>query len=134
MKKFIQEFKEFAIQGNAFDLAIGVVIGGAFGAIINSLVTNIIGPLIGFILPTGDLENWVIVLKENAELGIGPFIQSIITFLITAFALFLVVKGMNAFRNRSKKPKVEEVVEVELTAEELLLTQILDELKKNNTK
>jgi large conductance mechanosensitive channel len=95
----IQEFREFALKGNAFDLAIGVVIGAAFGKIVDSLVADIIMPLIGLILPGDAIKN----LSDVAWNGIkyGNFIGIIINFLIVGFALFMVVKVMNKLRNES---------------------------------
>ena len=88
MKKFIAEFKEFALKGNVMDMAIGVIIGGAFASIISALTDNIINPIIGC-FTTGGLEGWTVTIWK-AELGIGAFIMAIINFIILAFVLFLI--------------------------------------------
>ena len=83
MKKFIQEFKEFALKGNVMDMAIGVIIGGAFASIISALTDYIINPIIGC-FTTGGLEGWTVQIGE-AQLGIGAFIMAVINFIILAF-------------------------------------------------
>lgn len=119
----IKEFKEFISKGNAFDLAVGVILGGAFSAIVNSLVNDILMPLIGMVFGL-DFSTWVITVN-NSPLAIGLFIQAIVNFLIIAFVLFLLVKSMNKLR----KPVVEEEV-VAVDPEELvLLREIRDSLK-----
>ena len=127
MKKFIEEFKEFAMQGNVVDMAVGVVIGGAFGAIVSSLVNDIITPLISLLLGSANFENLAIQLNENATLNYGMFIQSILNFLVIAFSIFMVIRGLNRLKR-------EEVVEVEedpaAPTETELLEAILKELKK----
>ncbi|MBX4204750.1 MAG: large conductance mechanosensitive channel protein MscL [Candidatus Doudnabacteria bacterium] len=95
-----KEFKEFAIKGNAIDLAIGVIIGAAFGAVVNSLVHDIILPPFGLILGNIDFSNLKWTFPSGAVLAYGAFINSIINFLIIAFAIFLVVKQMNRFRRK----------------------------------
>lgn len=132
MKKFIQEFKEFAMRGNVLDMAIGVVIATSFGQITNTLINNIIMPLVGLLCGGIDLSKFDIVLKAATEtseavtLGIGTFLTSVINFLLIAFVVFLFVKAMNA----AKKPVEEEPAEPELTNEEKLLTEIRDLLKE----
>ena len=133
MKKFLSEFKTFAIRGNMLDITAGVVVGGAFTAIINSIVTNIATPLIGILIGV-DFKEWVIELPRlygNAEagkLGIGLFINSIISFIIVAFTLFIFVKGVNTIRSRHEAaPKQPEV-----PAQERLLTEIRDLLKEES--
>ena len=122
MKSFIKEFKEFAIQGNVMDLAVGVIIGGAFGKIIASLVNDIIMPLIGSLLGKNFSELTATI--NGATLKYGIFIQTVVDFLIIAFVIFLLVKAMN----KIKKPVVEETP---AEAEELkLLREIRDSLKK----
>jgi large conductance mechanosensitive channel len=93
----LKEFKEFAMKGNVLDLAIGVVIGGAFGKIIDSLVTNIITPLIGMILGKVDINSLAFTVG-NATVTYGRFLNSILDFVIVAFALFLIVKQINRFK------------------------------------
>lgn len=105
MKKFIAEFKEFALKGNVMDMAIGVIIGGAFASIISALTDFIINPIIGC-FTTGGLEGWTVTIWK-AELGIGAFIMAIINFIILAFVLFLMIKAMNKLLNARKKNEPE---------------------------
>ena len=146
MKKFLNEFKDFAMRGNVIDMAIGVVIGGAFGKITTSLVDNIIMPLIGLLTGGIDLTKWDIVLKPAVTemvdgvmtettpavmLGIGTFLSVIINFIIIAFVIFLLIKGMNRLhRKKEDEPAVEQPAAP--TSEELL-TEIRDLLKERNT-
>ena len=96
-KSLIQEFKEFIMKGNVMDLAVGVVIGGAFSAIVTSLVNDVIGPVIGMICGGLDFSGLAITVG-SAQLMIGNFIQAIIEFLIIALCIFLMVKGVNKLR------------------------------------
>ncbi len=105
MKKFLAEFKEFALRGNVMDMAIGVVIGAAFKAIIDALTEYIINPIIGCFIQ-GGLEGWTVTIGK-AELCLGAFIMAIINFLIIAFVLFCVVKAMNKLASFRKKPEEE---------------------------
>lgn len=107
MKKIGKEFKEFISRGNVIDMAVGMIIGAAFTAIVKSLVDDIISPLLSIALGKVNLTELVVKLW-NAEIRYGSFINAIITFLLTAIALFFVVKFINAMRNIGKK-KVEEV-------------------------
>ncbi len=126
MSNFISEFKEFAMRGNVMDMAVGVIIGGAFGKIVSSLVDDVIMPLVG--LATGGVDFSALSVKvADAELKYGMFIQNIVDFLIVAVCIFLIIKGMNSL----KKKKVEEEAAAEPSAEEKLLTEIRDLLKKN---
>ena len=95
---FFKEFKEFAVKGNVIDLAIGVVIGTAFGKIVTSLVQDIITPFITLITFDSDFKTLTLPLGDKAVLNIGSFITSIIDFLIISFAIFIVVKQVNRFR------------------------------------
>ena len=108
MKKFMEEFKAFINRGNVMNMAVGVIIGGAFTAIVNSLVNDIINPLLGCI---GGLNfsEYVLPLKGEATLNYGNFITAVINFLITAFVIFCLVKGINTLR--AKTAKAEPVVE-----------------------
>lgn len=124
MKKFMDEFKEFITKGNAFDLAVGVIIGGAFGKIINSLVADVIMPPIGMLLGKVDFNNLYVQLNKAAVsipkgtplpvaqeqgavvLAYGSFLMTIINFLIIAFIIFLLVKGINKLRAMDKKRKL----------------------------
>ena len=136
MKKFFHEFKEFAMRGNVLDMAIGVVIGAAFGKITTSLVNDIIMPLIGLITGGIDLTQWNIILNKTAvvgadpvTLGIGNLLAVILDFIIVAFAMFLLVKAMNklaALKKKDEEPAPEEPAGP--TTEELLV-EIRDLLK-----
>lgn len=134
---FVSEFKSFAMRGNVMDLAVGVVIGAAFGKIVTALVDQVIMPPIGMLIGGVDFSAWKITLKEAAvdaagkaipavELGIGNFLNTIVQFLIVAFAIFLVVKAMN----RMKK-KEEAAAPAAPPADVQLLTEIRDLLKKS---
>lgn len=106
MKKIGQEFKEFISRGNVIDMAVGMIIGAAFTAIVKSLVDDIISPLLSIPLGKVDLTELVVTVW-NAELRYGSFINAIITFLLTAIALFFIVKTINAIRNIGKKKEEE---------------------------
>ena len=134
MKKLLKEFGAFVARGNVLDMAVGIIIGGAFTAIITSLVENIFTPLIGMILGGVDFAG-INVTVGSAVLEIGKFLNAIITFILTAFVLFLVVKSINKARERAEKKKAEEAAAepeapAEPSAEEKLLTEIRDLLKK----
>ncbi|MFH1094327.1 MAG: large-conductance mechanosensitive channel protein MscL [Candidatus Omnitrophota bacterium] len=107
----IKEFKEFAVKGNAVDMAVGIIVGAAFGKIINSLVNDIIMPPIGLLLGGTDFSNLKVVLKaavgENPEVALsyGLFINNLVNFLIVAFSIFLVVKGINNLKKISPAEK-----------------------------
>lgn len=103
-KSFIQEFKDFINKGSVIDLAVGVVIGGAFTAIVNSLVNDIITPLIGLIMGGVDFGGLSVTIGD-ATIKYGNFIQNIINFLIVAFAIFVVVKAMNKMREASERER-----------------------------
>lgn len=126
MKSFLEEFKAFAMRGNVIDLAIAVVIGGAFGKIVSSLVDTIIMPTIGILLGGVDFTSWAFTLSD-ATIAYGKFIQAIIDFIIIAFVIFLVVKAMNVMK---KKEAVEEVKPAEPSEEVRLLREIRDSLRK----
>lgn len=131
---FVKEFKEFAMRGNVVDLAVGVVIGAAFGKIVTSLVTDVIMPPIGYITGGIDFAEKKIVLKHAdpshkiAEVAVhyGNFINSIIQFVIIAFCIFLVVKAINSLKREEPAP----VPDPAPTKEEVLLTEIRDLLAK----
>ncbi len=117
----LKEFKEFAMRGNVVDMAVGIVIGGAFGAIVSSLVADVLMPPIGLLLGGVDFSNWFVVLKQ-AEAGavyqtladakaagavtmnVGLFFNAIINFLIVAFAIFMVIRGMNRMKRKEEAP------------------------------
>lgn len=125
-----KEFKEFISRGNAIDLAVGVIIGGAFGKIVNSLVDNVIMPFLGLLLGRINFEGLKLILKKaegnTPELAItyGIFIQNIVNFLIIAFVIFLMVKAMNNFRKKEEKTNTLP------TVDQQLLIEIRDLLKK----
>ncbi|MCK5096408.1 MAG: large-conductance mechanosensitive channel protein MscL [Candidatus Pacebacteria bacterium] len=129
----LQEFKKFAMKGNVIDLAVAVIIGGAFGKIVTSLVNDIIMPPIGYITGGIDFSNLVIVLKEATEdtgvvtIGYGSFINNTINFIIVAFAIFLMIKALNKMKKEEEKKPVEPP---KLSKEAELLTEIRDALKK----
>ena len=123
MKNFIEEFKAFALRGNVMDMAIGVIIGGAFQAIIKSFIDNIINPLVGVVFQV-DFSTVVIHLGA-VNLMIGAFISSVINFILLAFVLFIMVKGIN----KLKKPEVKEEAAPAKSDEAVLLEKILEQLK-----
>lgn len=106
LKKFVSEFKEFALRGNVMDLAIGVIIGAAFQAIINSLVNDVLSPLIGLFAQT-DLSYLVLTLND-VDIKYGAFLTAVINFFIMVFVIFLLVKGMNALASLGKHKETEE--------------------------
>ena len=109
MKKFLEEFKAFALKGNVMDLAVGVIIGGAFQAIVTSLVGDIITPIIGIFAST-DFSNLIATIN-GSEVKYGAFITAIINFIIMAFIIFCIVKGLNKFAERKKKEEANEPTE-----------------------
>ena len=124
-----KEFKEFAFKGNVVDLAVAVVIGAAFGAIVTSFVENIITPLVGMLAGGIDFTGLSLTVGD-AEIMYGNFIQSFVDFLIVAFAIFMAIRLLNKFRR--KEEAVEDVVE-ELNVQEQLLTEIRDLLKEKKS-
>ena len=138
MSKFINEFKEFAVKGNAVDMAVGVIIGGAFGKIVSSLVDDIIMPPIGWLiggvnfsdlkvtLPTMDLG---IEQLEPATINNGNFIQTTFDFVIIALCIFMIVKGINHLARKKAEAPAKPATPPAPSAEEKLLTEIRDLLK-----
>ena len=128
----LKEFKEFAVKGNVIDMAVGIVIGAAFGKIVSSFVGDVIMPPIGVLVGGVDFTNLAIVLQEATAdkpavlLNYGKFIQTVIDFTIIAFAIFIAIKGINSLKR--KKEAAPEAPPV-LTKEEMLLTEIRDLLK-----
>ena len=131
----IKEFKEFISRGNVIDLAVGVIIGGAFGKIVTSLVDNILMPIIGVIIGGVNFTNLILKVGK-AEIAYGLFIQNVLDFLIIAFCIFLFVKATNKLSDIAKKKEKEEKKEEkkEEITEIILLKEIKDELKKINKK
>lgn len=121
MKNFLHEFKQFAMRGNVVDLAVGVIIGGAFGKIISSIVGDLIMPAIGLVLGVIDFK-----AIRLGPVAVGNFIQTSLDFIIVAFIIFLVVKAINIFRKTAKDAPQP----IKPTREEELLTEIRDLLKK----
>ena len=129
MKSFMKEFKEFAMRGNVMDMAVGVIIGGAFGKIVTSLVNDILMPLIGIL--TGGIDFTALSAKVgDAEVMYGSFIQSVIDFLIIALCIFFMTKAISKAGEKLKKKQAEEAAAAPAapTSEELL-TEIRDLLK-----
>ena len=141
MKKFFDEFKQFAMRGNVIDLAVGVVVGGAFGKITTSLVNDIIMPLISMVTGGIDFSDWKWVLKEavlNADgteaaaavsVNFGSFIAVIIDFIIIAFAIFCMIKALNKLQRKKEEEPAAPPAPPEPSAEEKLLTEIRDLLR-----
>lgn len=134
MSKFIKEFKEFAVKGNAIDMAVGVIIGAAFGKIVSSIVSDIIMPPIGWLIGGMDFTDIKVKLPVNpinpevsATINYGVFVQTVIEFVIIAFCVFLLVKGINIMA-RKKKDETPAAPPAP-SKEELLLTEIRDILK-----
>lgn len=129
----IKEFKEFISKGNIVDLAVGVIIGGAFGKIVSSLVNDILMPIIGVLIGGVDFSNLSIKIGE-AKITYGMFIQNVIDFLIIAFCVFIFVKVINKLssiankQDKNEEKEKEEIVETELS----VLKEIREELKINN--
>ena len=142
MKKFWNEFKEFAIKGNMIDMAVGIIIGAGFGKLVASLVDDILMPPLGMLLGNVDFKDLKVILKEAhldelgalqsaVSLNYGNFIQVMIDFIIVAFSIFLVVKVINRLREGKKEEEVVAPTNPEPTNEEKLLTEIRDLLKRN---
>lgn len=131
--KLVDEFKAFVMRGNVVDMAVGVIIGGAFGKIVTSLVNDIFMPIIGMVLGNVDFTSLEIKLGEPVEgaqqaaIRYGMFIQEIVNFLIIALCIFMVIKLINKVQ---KKKEEEPAPAPEPTKEEVLLTEIRDALKK----
>ena len=131
MKKMVQEFKTFISRGNVVDLAVGVVVGGAFSKIVSSLVDNIIMPIVGIIIGGIDFTNLSLTIF-NVKIQFGLFLQNIVDFLIIAFCIFVVIKLINKFTK--KESKKEEPKKTTKSDEVILLEEIRDLLKKENKK
>ena len=140
MSKFIQEFKEFAVKGNAVDMAVGVIIGGAFGKIVSSIVDDIIMPPIGWLIGGVQFSDLKITLPQLSVPGLeqtqtvtinyGNFLQTVFNFLIIAFCVFLMVKGINKLSKKKIEEPAAPAPEPEPSKEEQLLSEIRDLLKK----
>ena len=129
MKNFMKEFREFISRGNVMDMAVGIIIGGAFTAIVTALVDSILMPIIGAISGGLSVEQMSWKVGE-ATIGYGAFIQAVINFLLVAWVLFLIIKGLNKAKAALTKP-AEETEEEEAVPEDVaLLTEIRDLLKE----
>ena len=140
---FVKEFKEFAMKGNVMDMAVGVIIGGAFGKIVTSLVNDIIMPLVGKALGNADFTTLFVNLTDDTKydslaaakeagasvFAYGQFIQNVVDFLIVAFCIFLMLKGINKLNRKKEVPAPEPEAPKGPTQEELL-TEIRDLLKQ----
>ncbi len=131
MKKFISEFKEFISKGNVLDMAVGVIIGGAFSKIVSSLVNDVMMPLIGIIIGGHDFTNLSIKVG-NAKIMYGSFLQNVVDFLIVAFCLFTVIKIINRFKKKQEKNENKEKIKTP-SEEVILLSEIRDLLKIDKT-
>ena len=132
MKKFISEFKEFISKGNVLDMAVGVIIGGAFSKIVSSLVNDVMMPLIGIIIGGHDFTNLSIKVG-NAKIMYGSFLQNVVDFLIVAFCLFTVIKIINRFKKKQEKNENKEKIKTP-SEEVILLSEIRDLLKTDKKK
>lgn len=127
------EFRQFAMRGNVVDMAVGIIIGGAFGKIVSSFVNDVLMPPLGVLLGGMDFAELAITLKEASgevaavTLNYGSFVQSVVDFVIIAFAIFMMIKVMNSMQRKAQEKPVEPP---RPSAEESLLTEIRDLLKK----
>lgn len=143
MGKLLQDFKDFAMRGNVIDMAVGVIVGGAFGTIVSSLVDDIIMPVIGVVTGGMDFKDLKAVIKdpvldaagtvtqEAVTLNYGMFIQNIVNFIIIAFCIFMAIRIMQKFRKKEEEAPAEPAAP---SQEEVLLTEIRDLLKAQNEK
>ena len=130
MKQFFEEFKKFIARGNVMDMAVGVIIGGAFSSITTSLINDVIMPLLGIF--TGSISFSTLTLTINeAVIAYGNFIQAVLNFLVMAFVVFCMIKTLNRFHRKKEETPAEEPAPPEPSAEEKLLTEIRDLLKEN---
>lgn len=129
MKKIVDEFKTFIARGNVIDLAVGVIMGSAFGKIVTSLVDNILMPLIGVITGGINFSSGLVLKVKDATINYGIFIQNIIDFLIVAFCIFVMIKGINKLVKKEEKKE-----EKAKKSEEVLLLEEIRDLLKNEAK
>ncbi len=126
----LQEFKDFAMRGNVVDMAVGIVIGGAFGKIVSSFVSDVLMPPLGMLMGGMDFSKLAIPLGEGAEaasINYGMFINTVLDFVIIAFAIFMVIKGLNSMKKKEEEKPAEPP---KPSAEEQLLTEIRDLLSR----
>ena len=128
----LKEFKEFAMRGNVVDMAVGIIIGGAFGKIVSSMVSDVIMPPIGMLMGGVDFSDLAIALGEGegaASINYGVFIKTVLDFLIVAFAIFMLIKGLNSLKRKEEEKPAEPP---KPSAEEVLLTEIRDALRSRD--
>jgi large conductance mechanosensitive channel len=134
--QILKEFKEFAVKGNVIDMAVGIIVGAAFGKIVSSFVADVVTPPIGLLLGGVDFSNLAITLKAAADgapavvLNYGKFIQTVVDFTIIAFAIFMAIKAINTLK---RKEEAAPAAPPEPTKEQLLLTEIRDLLKEKRS-
>jgi len=132
---FVKEFREFAMKGNLIDMAIGIVIGAAFGKVTSAFIDGVFMPLVGLIFRVGDLSKYAVQIGINEKgepnmIKIGDFVGATINFLIVAFVMFMLIKGMNTLRKKMEDEPAPAPAPPAATKEELLLGEIRDELRK----
>ena len=130
---FIKEFKEFAMKGNVMDMAVGVIIGAAFGKIVSSMVDDILMPLVGMVTGNVDFTNLAFQIGEGEDAAVlkyGNFIENTVDFIIVAFCIFLMLKGINKLNRKKEEPKPAEPEAPKGPTQEELLAEIRDLLKK----
>lgn len=146
MKKFFEDFKAFAMRGNVVDMAVGVVIGGAFGKIVSSVVSDVIMPPLGLLIGGANFSELSIILKQATvdamgneipavAINYGLFIQAIVDFILIALAIFMLIRFMNSLhKKKQEEAPAEAPAEPQLTLDQELLTQIRDLLKQGEKK
>jgi large conductance mechanosensitive channel len=134
MKSFFDEFKKFALRGNVVDLAVGIIIGAAFTGVTNALVNNILTPPIGLAMGGIDFSDLGFTLAGDAVIGYGLFIEALISFIITAFALFLVVRGINRLTHLARKQQEEGTEPASQKSAEVMLLEEIRDLMKGEAK
>ena len=133
----MKEFKDFAVRGNVMDMAVGIIIGGAFGKIVSSFVNDVLMPPVGLLMGNVDFSSLAVQLAEAGADGkpvlwkYGAFIQSTVDFIIVAFAIFMMIRWMNSLSKKEEAPEPAAEAPPEPSAEEKLLTEIRDLLKKD---
>lgn len=133
---FVKEFKDFAMKGNLIDMAIGVVIGAAFGKVTSAFIDGVFMPLVGLVFRVGDLSKYAVQIGVNEKgepnmIKVGDFVGATINFLIIAFVMFMIIKGMNTLKKRMEdEPAAAPPAPPAPTKEEILLAEIRDELRK----
>ncbi len=131
MKRYIREFKEFAVKGNVIDLAVAVIIGGAFGKIVSSLVADVVMPLVGLIIGGVNFTSWKWTLRAGVTMNLGTFFQNVFDFIIIALVIFFMIKIIGRLKKQLiKEEAAGEVAPAPLTKDQELLSEIRDLLKK----